>query len=119
MKEKLKKAFTISVIFMMLLLSFTSHAFASTTSTTDDLIFHEENKLIEGNNFTNLNDKIDELKELDEGTIIVRFSYNNPGDVMSLFSLSNRDLSNGHFHVYVTPDRKSTRLNSSHVSISY
>src|SRR5690625_4237377 len=99
----MKKFFVIPIVFIMLLLSFTSYSFAS-TSKTNDLILHEENKLIERDNFTNLDDKVDELKELDEGTIIVRFRYNDPGDVMSLFSLSNSDLSNSHFQVYVTPN---------------
>lgn len=68
-----------------------------------NLLLHEKNHKIEGGNFTNLNDKVDDLKELEEGTIIVRFRYYDKSDVMSLFSLSNNNQENGHFQVYITP----------------
>ncbi|TQS71161.1 exo-alpha-sialidase [Ornithinibacillus gellani] len=99
----MKKAFTMIVIFSMLWISFTSQSLAATEK-DDDLVLREENKQIRKNNFTNLNDKVDELKELDEGTIIVRFRYTDNKDVMSLFSLSNNNLANGHFHLYITPN---------------
>src|SRR5699024_3591206 len=54
--------------------------------------------------FTDLSSKVDQLKKLDEGTIIVRFRHTG-SSVMSLFSLSNSDLADGHFHLYVTPDK--------------
>lgn len=66
------------------------------------LIFRVENQQIYNNNYTNLNDKVDELKSLEEGTIIVRFRYSG-STIMSLFSLSNNTLPNGHFHLYITP----------------
>ena len=103
----MKRAMSVFTVLCMIALFFVNDVSASTKSPVGDgsaLIIHEENQEIYQNNFTNLNSKIDELKELEEGTIIVRFRYNRvPRDVMSLFSLSNRDQPNGHFHVYVTP----------------
>ncbi|MGN7357429.1 sialidase domain-containing protein [Paenibacillus sp. SAF-054] len=66
------------------------------------LIFRAENKQIYNQNFTSLNDKVDVLKKLEEGTIIVRFRYTG-NSIMSLFSLSNSTLPNGHFQLYVSP----------------
>lgn len=75
----------------------------SLTKDNPNLLFYEENQKIESGNFTNLNDKVDDLKALEEGTIIVRFRYYDKNDVMSLFSLSNNAQANGHFQVYITP----------------
>ncbi|MDQ6422142.1 sialidase domain-containing protein [Paenibacillus sp. LHD-117] len=61
-----------------------------------------ENQRIYGSNFTNLNSYVDELKQLDEGTIITRFRHKGTG-IMSLFSLSNNTKANGHFNLYISP----------------
>lgn len=67
-----------------------------------NLVFRVENQTINTNYYTNLNANIDALKVLDEGTIIVKFRYTGTS-IMSLFSLSNNTLANGHFHLYITP----------------
>lgn len=102
---KMNRFITILAIFMVTLMCFTNDAKAYSsdpTNDTKDLIFHEENHKITGDNFTDLDGKVNELKDLEEGTIIVRFRYEQ-GSIMSLFSLSNKDLANDHFHVYITP----------------
>lgn len=65
-------------------------------------IIQIENQTIKNGYFTNLNDKIDTLKTLEQGTIIVRFQHNG-SSIMSLFSLSNNTSKDGHFHLYVSP----------------
>lgn len=61
-----------------------------------------ENQIIKDGYNTNLNDQVDQLKEMDEGTIIVRFQYTG-SSFMSLFSLSNNQVRDGHFHLYISP----------------
>ncbi|WP_197249602.1 sialidase family protein [Cytobacillus firmus] len=61
-----------------------------------------KNQTIENGYFTNLNDKADTLNTLDQGTIIVRFQQTGTS-IMSLFSLSNNTVNDGHFHLYVSP----------------
>lgn len=88
---------------MTMLLVFTTSVATSNAASKDaETIFHKENQIIRGENFTNLNKYLDELNQLEEGTIVIRFLYEGDG-IMSLFSLSNNDMSNGHFHMYITP----------------
>lgn len=66
------------------------------------LIFRMENQDINGSPYPDLNDKVDTLKTLDQGTIVVKFRYTG-NSIMSLFSLSNNTVADGHFHLYITP----------------
>ncbi|MFX3635379.1 MAG: sialidase domain-containing protein [Candidatus Pristimantibacillus sp.] len=66
------------------------------------LVFRVDNQQIYNSNYTNLSNKVDALKTLNEGTIIVRFRYSG-STIMSLFSLSNNTAANGHFQLYITP----------------
>ncbi|MCM3693783.1 sialidase family protein [Neobacillus niacini] len=75
---------------------------AMSSANTPDPILHVENQRIKDGYFTNLNNQVDQLKGMDEGTIIVRFQYTG-SSIMSLFSLSNNQVSAGHFHLYITP----------------
>lgn len=77
-------------------------AYASSSSEKLEPILRVENQTIGDGKFTNLNAHIDQLKELDEGTIIARFRYTG-SSIMSLFSLSNNNLDDGHFHLYISP----------------
>lgn len=61
-----------------------------------------ENQIIKDGYYTDLNDQVDQLKAIDEGTIIVRFQYTG-SSIMSLFSLSNNQVRDGHFHLYISP----------------
>lgn len=61
-----------------------------------------DNQRIYGSNFTNLNEYVDQLKNLDEGTIITRFRHNGTS-FQTLFSLSNNTMPNGHFNLYISP----------------
>src|SRR5690625_2300768 len=100
----MKRVISIFAMCFMVLLTLANDTSAysiPSTSDEDSLIIHEENHMIPGKGFISLNDKLDELKELDEGTIIIRFRPES-SSIMSLFSLSNNTLSNGHFHLYVT-----------------
>lgn len=94
----------LSVMMVTVMLPFTAGAASSEQEKQVDpsLVFRVENQQIHNSNFTNLDDKIDTLKTLDEGTIVVRFRYTG-STIMSLFSLSNNTLPNGHFHLYITP----------------
>lgn len=60
------------------------------------------NKRITDSHFPNFNDQIDQLQELEEGTIITRFRHTG-SSIMSLFSLSNSNLPDEHFHLYISP----------------
>lgn len=102
----MKKFATIFLSIMMLaaMLPFTALANPAEQQEQVDprLVLRAENQQIRNANFTNLNDKVDALKVLDEGTIVVRFRYTG-SSIMSLFSLSNNTLPNGHFHLYISP----------------
>jgi sialidase-1 len=101
----LKKAASaiLALILMFTMLPATIMANEQPLETPDpSLVFRAENQQIYTNNYTNLNDKVDALKGLEEGTIIVRFRYTGTS-IMSLFSLSNSTKANGHFHLYITP----------------
>lgn len=65
-------------------------------------VFRVENQRIYNNNYPDLNPYLDELKALEEGTIITRFRYSG-SSIMTLFSLSNNTMPNGHFQMYITP----------------
>ncbi|WP_255307044.1 GDSL-type esterase/lipase family protein [Paraliobacillus sp. PM-2] len=95
---------TIVAIFSIFVFHLTPLAqmFAETTNDVPAPIVRVENEKIGNGYFTNLNDYVDELKELDEGTIITRFRYTG-SSIMSLFSLSNSNVPNGHFHLYISP----------------
>lgn len=102
----MKKFATIFLSIMMVaaMLPFTAMANPAEQQEQVDprLVLRAENQQIHNANFTNLDNKVDALKALDEGTIIVRFRYTG-SSIMSLFSLSNNTLPNGHFHLYITP----------------
>ena len=51
-----------------------------------------------------ISDKVDELKTLEEGTIVARFKGSSSG-IESLISLSNKSQANTHFHLYRTGSR--------------
>ncbi|OZQ64508.1 hypothetical protein CA600_16610 [Paenibacillus sp. VTT E-133280] len=94
----------LSILMVAIMFPFTALANPAEQDKQTDprLVLRVENKQIHNANFTNLDDKVDALKALDEGTIIVRFRYTG-STIMSLFSLSNNTLPNGHFHLYITP----------------
>lgn len=75
---------------------------SASSSEVVEPILRVENQRISNDYFTDLDDEIEQLKELDEGTIIVRFRHTG-SSIMSLFSLSNKDLPDGHFHLYLSP----------------
>ncbi|WP_156291954.1 sialidase family protein [Oceanobacillus salinisoli] len=79
-----------------------SKGHAEASSEHPEPIIRVENETIGNGYFTDLNDEIDHLQQLDEGTIIVRFRYTG-SSIMSLFSLSNSQLFDGHFHLYISP----------------
>src|SRR5699024_7825692 len=101
-EEIMKKNQFISVItiiaclFSVLYLTET-HIQAETTKTP--LIKIENERLNEGDSI-DLQDHVDELAELDEGSILVRYRSENEG-LMSLFSLSNNEEANTYFSFYV------------------
>src|SRR5690625_8032961 len=100
----MKRVISIFAMCFMVLLTLANDRSAysiPSTSDEDSLIIHEENHMIPGKGFISLNDKLDELKELDEGTIIIRFRHES-SSIMSLFSFSNNTQSNVHFILYVT-----------------
>ncbi|OBZ12765.1 sialidase domain-containing protein [Bacillus sp. FJAT-26390] len=100
--KKAASAF-LALIMVFVMLPSTILANQQTLEASDpNLVFRVDNQQIYNNNYTNLNDKVDALKGLEEGTIIVRFRYSGTS-IMSLFSLSNSTMANGHFHLYVTP----------------
>lgn len=101
----MKKILSMITAFSMIIILFATDASASSQIPfdADTPIIQEKNQQIYSNNFTNLDKKVNDLKKLEEGTIIVRFRYNS-GDIMSLFSLSNSDLPNGHFNMYISPN---------------
>ncbi|MHA0856135.1 sialidase domain-containing protein [Paenibacillus sp. CMAA1364] len=101
----MRKATSILLVLIMLLVMLPTTIFANEpihNIAASNLILRVDNQQIYNNNFTNLNDKVDALKLLDEGTIIIRFRP-TATPIMSLFSLSNNTTANGHFHLYVTP----------------
>ncbi|WP_051404993.1 sialidase family protein [Bacillus cihuensis] len=75
---------------------------AMSSANIPDPILHVENQKMKDGYFTNLNNQVDKLKSVDEGTIIVRFQYTG-SSIMSLFSLSNNQVQDGHFHLYISP----------------
>ncbi|MBB6450973.1 sialidase-1 [Geomicrobium halophilum] len=70
---------------------------------TPDPILQIENQTITDNNYIKLNEEVEQLNTLDEGTIVVRFRHEG-SSIMSLFSLSNNNVSDGHFHFYISPN---------------
>lgn len=75
---------------------------AASVASDPSLIFRSENQTINTGYYTNLNEHLNALKVLEEGTIVVKFKYTG-STIMSLFSLSNNNESDGHFHLYITP----------------
>ncbi|WP_171681722.1 sialidase domain-containing protein [Paenibacillus planticolens] len=101
------RKWTLFLIVTMLLFLLPANMMASeaTVAAAADpsLVLRMDNQHIASGSSTNLNDKVDALKVLDEGTIIVRFRYTPGSSIMSLFSLSNNTTANGHFHLYISP----------------
>ncbi|MDU1312995.1 MAG: sialidase domain-containing protein [Clostridium septicum] len=58
------------------------------------------NKVINNGNGGNYEGDISEISLLEEGTAIIRFTNNGSG-IQSLFSISNNERTNEHFHVYI------------------
>ncbi|WP_059104496.1 sialidase family protein [Shouchella shacheensis] len=73
-----------------------------TFAKTKEPVLRVENQAIVDNQFVNLEDEVGQLKELDEGTIIVRFRHTG-SSFMSLISLSNKNFPDSHFHFYISP----------------
>lgn len=90
--------------FLITIFGFGQDQYVSAASSADipDPILQVENQRIQDGYFTNLNNEVDKLKVMDEGTIIVRFQYTG-SSIMSLFSLSNNQVRDGHFHLYISP----------------
>jgi sialidase-1 len=65
-------------------------------------ILHVENQRMNDANFTDLNHEVDKLNGMDEGTIVARFQYSG-SSIMSIISLSNNQVQDGHFHLYISP----------------
>ncbi|MDQ0255887.1 sialidase-1 [Evansella vedderi] len=98
----MKKAVVTSFILVAFTLVFVQQVFSQNSLENPEPLLRVENQQIGGGYYTNLNNYVDKLKELDEGTIIVRFRHNG-SSFMSLFSLSNSNFADGHFHFYVSP----------------
>src|SRR5690625_6389608 len=99
----MKRVISIFAMCFMVLLTLANDTSAysiPSTSDEDSLIIHEENHMIPGKGFISLNDKLDELKELDEGTIIIRFRPES-SSIMSLFLFSNNTKSLCNFQLNV------------------
>ena len=93
----------LAIIMFIIMFPTTTNANQNVQTVSDpSLVFRVDNQQIRNNNYTNLNDKLDALKALNEGTIIARFRYTGTS-IMSLFSLSNNTVANGHFHLYISP----------------
>ncbi|WP_152526237.1 sialidase family protein [Thalassobacillus devorans] len=98
-----KKAFLLVLVFLLVVSAFqpvTGLSAASEESAEPTLRI--ENKQLSSGESVDLNNKLNILKQQEEGTIVVRFRYTGDS-IMSLFSLSNNRLANGHFHLYVSP----------------
>lgn len=101
----IKRVLPMLLILTMLLVMFSAgHPMSRSVSAAADpsLIFRSENQTINTGYYTNLNEHLNALKVLEEGTIVVKFKYTG-STIMSLFSLSNNIESDGHFHLYITP----------------
>ncbi|ARK29843.1 Sialidase A precursor [Halalkalibacter krulwichiae] len=92
------------MIFTFLLLPFLCLQAVTTVGAAEQpspLLRYENLQLSTGTS-KDLSEYVDELSDLDEGTIIVRFRYSG-SSFMSLFSLSNNTLPDSHFHLYISP----------------
>ena len=87
--------------FLLTIFIFGQGNYVSAMSSTDPIL-NVENQRIKDGYFTNLNNQVDTLKSMDEGTIVARFQYTG-SSIMSLFSLSNNQVPDGHFHLYISP----------------
>ncbi|MCS0543072.1 hypothetical protein NXY55_24135, partial [Aeromonas veronii] len=98
----MKKRLSIVVSIVVAFLLFSQVLPVAATSSTDlpEPLLRVENQSL--TNGYDVSDKVDQLKQLDEGTIIVRFRHTG-SSVMSLFSLSNNRVRDGHFNLYITP----------------
>lgn len=98
----MKKRLSIVVSIVVAFLFFSQVLPVAATSSTDlpEPLLRVENQSL--TNGYDVSDKVDQLKQLDEGTIIVRFRHTG-SSVMSLFSLSNNRVRDGHFNLYITP----------------
>lgn len=70
----------------------------------DHRVINKNNlRIKEKNDVINLNENINNIKNLDEGTIIVRFKSNKEG-LQSLFSVSNDRVKHGYLSLYIKQD---------------
>lgn len=60
---------------------------------------YENIRIASNSDVVDISDKLDKLKNLEEGTIVARFKGNNDG-LASLIGISNKDQNNTHFHLY-------------------
>ncbi|WP_162848455.1 GDSL-type esterase/lipase family protein [Paenibacillus nanensis] len=77
-------------------------ALTAMAAATAEPLFRAENLTIGPSSFPDFSDRVNDLKTLEQGTIIVKFKHTGTS-IMTLFSLSNNTMPNGHFHLYVTP----------------
>ncbi|WP_423800707.1 sialidase domain-containing protein [Neobacillus sp. SAB-20_R2A] len=101
MSKKFSKFILLSLV-IIFIFGQGNYASATSTAPTPEPILQVENQRIKDGYYTNLNNQVDKLKALDEGTIVVRFQYTG-SSIMSLFSLSNNQVRDGHFHLYISP----------------
>ncbi|WP_096437206.1 sialidase family protein [Alteribacter populi] len=102
MKSKTKLCSLLVLLFLVPLFSVKGLTDVSASDDHTNPLLKVENKQISAGENVDLDEYADELSELEEGTIIVRFRYTG-SSFMSLFSLSNNTLPNGHFHLYISP----------------
>ncbi|MBP1964322.1 exo-alpha-sialidase [Paenibacillus aceris] len=101
--RKMTLFFIVAILLFALPVNIMANETTSVVAADPSLVLRMDNLHVASGSSTNLNDKVDALKVLDEGTIIVRFRYTAGSSIMSLFSLSNNTIANGHFHLYISP----------------
>ncbi len=93
-----------SVAFIIFVLIFSISANAETYSKFG-LLEEESNISIDANNQAYTLDKLDDIKGLDKGTVLIEYTLTGTYAYESLFSVSNGTANNRdrHFHIYATP----------------
>ena len=70
----------------------------------EKIISYENIRVNSTSDIVDISDQIENLKSLEEGTIVVRFKGNN-NDISSLIGISNKNQNNTHFHLYKSGSR--------------